>query len=74
MGENLLMESRSKKQELEVRGVMGVSPGPYDLHLYMFLNEEENLGMIFCWYISIIATKEKRMMEKHTFLYCLVRK
>lgn len=60
------MDSRSSKQELEVRGVMSISPGPSDLHLlYIFLNEEENLNLIFCWYLSITATKEKSEGEAH---------
>lgn len=42
VGNNLLMKSRSSKQELGVRRVMDVSPHPSNLHIYMFLNEGEN--------------------------------
>lgn len=67
------MESRNSKQELEVRGIMGVSPGPSNF-TFLFLSEEENLDLIFCWYKAIITTKEKRVTEKYTFLNCFVRK
>lgn len=49
MGKNLLMESGSSKQKPEMRGGMCVSPEPSGLYLlYTLLNEEENLGPIFC--------------------------